>query len=352
MSKKVQILDTTLRDGSYSVNFSFTSSDTSIICSKLEKSGIKLIEVGHGLGFNASNSGYGKSTQSDEEYMIAAKESLSKSMYGMFCIPGIAKLSDLELAKKHGMGFIRVGTDVTKVHQSEKFIKKAKNLGFFVASNFMKSYVMPPDKFASIVKQSEEFGTDMVYIVDSAGGMFSSDLLEYYNSIRNVSEIPLGFHGHDNLGMAISNSLYAADLGMEYIDSSLQGIGRSSGNACTEVLVMALKKKGFKIDVDFHSLFEAGQECVYPLINNSNKLPLDIVSGYADFHSSYMHHIMKYSSKFKVDPLLLIIEYSKINKIDIDEKKLEQIAKKLKRKQDIYTAKYRFNRYVGREQDN
>jgi len=73
--KKVQILDTTLRDGSYAINFSFTSADTSIICKKLEEVGIRLIEIGHGLGFNASDMGFGKASETDEEYMIAAKNS-------------------------------------------------------------------------------------------------------------------------------------------------------------------------------------------------------------------------------------------------------------------------------------
>jgi 4-hydroxy 2-oxovalerate aldolase len=52
MKKKVNILETTLRDGSYAVNFSFTSSDTSIICKRLEEVGFKYIEIGHGVGLN------------------------------------------------------------------------------------------------------------------------------------------------------------------------------------------------------------------------------------------------------------------------------------------------------------
>jgi len=64
----------------------------------------------------------------------------------MFCIPGIAKLENLDVAKKHKMGFIRIGTDVTKVKESEKFIKKAKKLGFFVTANYMKSYALEPQK--------------------------------------------------------------------------------------------------------------------------------------------------------------------------------------------------------------
>src|SRR5574337_921441 len=126
MKRKIKILDTTLRDGSYAINFSFTSSDTSILCKNLEDAGFEYIEIGHGSGLNASNLGYGKTVQTDEEYMIAADEVLGKAKYGMFCIPGIARLKDLDIASKHNMEFIRVGTDVTKVPKSEIFIKKAK----------------------------------------------------------------------------------------------------------------------------------------------------------------------------------------------------------------------------------
>lgn len=349
--KKIKILDTTLRDGSYTINFSFSSSDTFIICKNLEKVGVEYIEIGHGLGFNASNSGYGKALQTDEEYMIAADSALRKSMYGMFCIPGIARLEDLETAKKHNMGFVRIGTDVTKINESEKFIRKAKKLGLFVAANYMKSYALEAEKFAEKVKQSKKFGADMIYIVDSAGGMFPDDIKKYFNAIKNNIDIPIGFHGHDNLGLSISNSLTAAEIGIEYIDSSLQGLGRSAGNASTEILVAALNKKNISTGIDFLKLLDFGWTYIQPLIMSKGKMPLDIVAGFADFHSSYMHKIMKYSGKYNVDPALLIIEISKINKIEIDEKVLEKIAKKIQKSGLVYTAKYRFNLYLGNEQD-
>lgn len=349
--KKITILETTLRDGSYAMNFSFTSTDTSIICKQLEDAGFEYIEIGHGLGLNASNSGHGVAAQTDEEYMAAAEEVLRKTKYGMFCIPGIARLEDLDLAKKHDMGFVRVGTDVDKTDESEQFIRKAKSLGMYVAANYMKSYAMEPDKFAKKVKLSEKYGADIIYIVDSAGGMFSDNIMKYYKAIRKLSDIPIGFHGHDNLGLAVSNSLAAVEMGIGLIDSSLQGLGRSSGNACTEILVAALKKKGYDTGIDFLKVLDIGQTYVQPLITARGKMPLDIVAGYADFHSSYMHHIMRYSSKHRIDPEILIIEMAKIDKVNLNEKVLDKIAHKIKRNEDIYIAKYGFNRYVGREQE-
>jgi len=349
--KKIKILDTTLRDGSYSTNFSFTSDTTSIICNKLEQTGFEFIEIGHGVGLNARNLGYGRTVQTDEEYMIAAKSVLKKAKYGMFCIPGVAKISDLDLAIKHDMGFIRIGTDVTKVKQSEKFIKKAKDAGMFVTANYMKSYALKPNKFAEQVKISEKYGADVVYVVDSAGGMLPDDIINYFKAIRKVSDIAVGFHAHDNLGLAISNTLTAIELGVDLVDSSLQGLGRSSGNACTEVLVMALKKKGIDLGIDYLKLLEVGQKYVQPLITTRGRMPLDIVAGYADFHSSYMPHILECASKHNIDPASLIIEFTKIDKVNMNNEILEKIAKRIKRKRPDYVTKYRPKMYVGKEQD-
>jgi len=347
----IKILDTTLRDGSYAVNFSFTSSDTSNICKGLEKSGIEFIEIGHGLGFNARNLGHGQTAQTDEEYLIAAKNVLSKSKFGMFCIPGIARLEDIDLAAKYGIGFIRIGTDVNKIESSKEFVKKAKDYGIQVAANYMKSYALSPEKFADKVKLSESYGADIIYVVDSAGGMFPEQVSEYFKEIKKKSEIQMGFHGHDNLGLSIANSIAAIESGADIIDSSLQGLGRSAGNACTEILAMVLTKKNIESGIDFDEILETGRKYVQPLISSNGKSQLDIIAGFADFHSSYMHHIMKYSSKYNVDPIHLIIEYSKIDKLEMNTEELEKIAQKLKQEENAYTSKYRFNRYIGQEQD-
>ena len=349
--KKVELLEVTLRDGSYAVNFSFTEQDTALLCKGLEEAGFNYIEVGHGVGPGASGEKYGRAAATDEEYMRAAQSALTKAKWGMFCIPGIARLEDLDLAHKYGMGFVRIGTNVTEVAESEAFIKKAKELGMFVAANYMKSYALEPREFAEQVLLSQSYGADLAYIVDSAGSMFPEDLERYYKAIRAVTDIPVGFHGHENLGMSVANSVAAADMGIEFIDCSLQGLGRSSGNACTEMLVAALTKKGYDLGIDLFKLFELGQKLVKPLITENGRAPLDVICGFAEFHSSYMPQIQKYSAKYGVDPLLLILEITKIDKVNLDVEQLESIAKKLPKSADVSLGKYGFNRYVGGEQD-
>jgi len=192
----------------------------------------------------------------------------------------------------------------------------------------------------------------MVYLVDSAGGMFNTNIHQYYEAVREVSDIPLGFHGHDNLSLALANSLEAINLGFAFVDSSLQGLGRSSGNAATETLVAALLKLGYDLDIDLLKVLDIGQKYVHPLITTPGRAPLDIISGFADFHSSYMHYIQEYATKYSINPALLIIEISKIDKVNVDEKVLKKVAERIRDHENVYLGRFGWNRYVGREQDS
>lgn len=351
LNSKFKIIDTTLRDGSYAINFAFTSTQTYLISRELEKAGVEYIEVAHGVGLNASNCGHGQAVQTDKEYIQAAVKDSKNAKIGVFCIPGIARLEDIDAAFDAGIKFIRIGTNVTEVEQSEKFIKRAKNKGIEVFANYMKSYALNPREFAKKVKLSECYGADGVYIVDSSGGMFKEDIKNYFEAIREVSKIPVGFHAHDNLGLAISNNLEAIEMGIDFVDTSLQGLGRSSGNAATELLVAALIKKNYKLDIDYIKLMEIGHKYIIPLLTSLGRQPLDVVSGFADFHSSYMGYIQKYSTKYSINPLLLIIEITKADKVNINEKVLDKLAKKIKLQETVSLDTYNFNRYFGHEQN-
>src|SRR6478609_965790 len=89
------VLEVTLRDGSYLIDFQFTAEDTATIAAALEGIGFRWIEVGHGLGLNASKAGKGVAAATDEEYLEAAGGALKRAKWGMFFIPGIGREEDL-----------------------------------------------------------------------------------------------------------------------------------------------------------------------------------------------------------------------------------------------------------------
>ncbi len=344
-----QIMDVTLRDGSYAVNFQFSEHDTKKIGSVLEQSGVSFVEIGHGQGLNASNYKNGIALCTDEEYLASAQEAYQTCKYGMFCIPGIARLEDLNLLKKYGASFVRIGCNIDQVDDTEPFVKRAKELGLIVAANYMKSYTATEQEFELCVKKSMSYGVDYVYIVDSAGYMLPEDIKKYYDVVKRVDGPKVGFHGHNNLGLAVSNSLYAAELGFDLIDTSLQGLGRSAGNTSTELFVSLLYVKYGIKDYDIKSIVKFSENYVKPLVRNTGVYGLDIFCGIAGFHSSYMKYIHRVAAKYEVNPYELIVEYCKIDKINMDENLLVEIAKKLP-KEDINLSQYGFDRFIGDEQ--
>ena len=324
--KSIKVLDTTLRDGSYALNFQFTAKDTTLICQALESAGVELIEVGHGVGLNASARGLGKAIETDEAYLKAAAEGVTSAKFGVFCIPGIARLEDVDLAASYGCGFIRIGTNVADVHESEQFIKRAKKHGMKVSANFMKSYASPPSVFVENAKISASFGSDLVCLVDSAGGMMPWEVERYVEETKSAVDLEIGFHGHDNLGLAVANSLTAIRSGASVVDGSMQGFGRSAGNTPTETLVMSLLRSGYQPKIDYLRLMDHSEKFVRPLIQKRGISAMDVITGFSLFHSSYMGIVKKKSAEHGVDPRRLIIAVSEREKSVVTEELVDVLV--------------------------
>jgi 4-hydroxy 2-oxovalerate aldolase len=324
--KRVTVLDNTLRDGSYAVDFGFTADDTARICGALQAAGVGWIEVGHGAGLGASARGGHPAAATDEEYLRAARSALTTARFGMFCYVGIARLDDIDLAADHGMDFIRVGIDVTRVGETQPFIERAKQRGLFTTANLMKTYAVPPAGFGEAAARAEGYGADVVYMMDSAGSMFPEEVGAYLDALKERTGVAFGFHGHDNLGVAVYNSLFAADQGAAFVDASLQGLGRSAGNAATELLAAALDKRGYETGIDVLRLLQVGDETTRPLLGPAGLEPLDVVSGYAGFHSNFLPKVMGAAEEYGVDPARLIIELCEIDRCGVADEDLRRVA--------------------------
>lgn len=328
--KHVNVLDNTLRDGSYAVDFTFTAADTAAICTALERAGVRYIEVGHGAGLGATERGIFPAVATDVDYLRAAQSALSSSRFGMFCNPAIATLDHIDLAVDHGMGFIRVGIDVTSVVETRRYIDRARQRGLLTTANLMKSYAVPPEQFAEAAALAESFGADVVYLVDSAGCMFPETIREYLDALKARSGVRFGFHGHDNLGMANYNSLFAADQGAAFVDGSLQGLGRRPGNAATELLAAGLDKRGYDTGIDVLRLLGVGEECTRHLLGPAGIERLDVVSGYAGFHSNFLPKVVAAAEEYGLDPARLIIELCEIDRCSVRDDDLRRVADRLR----------------------
>jgi len=281
----IEILECTLRDASYPIAYQFTAEDTALIAAGLYQSGFTRIEIGHGLGLRASGIKYGFAAATDEQYLSAASCVLPQRIFGVFAIPGIAELDDVDLVAKFGGGFIRVGTDVNRTELAESFIKRGKDQGLEVSSNLMKTYMASPTEVVERSLQLQEWGADIVAVVDSAGGMLPESLREYISSLIEAGVKKVGFHGHNNLQLAVANTLTAIEAGATVVDSTLRGLGRSSGNAQTEALVMCLHRLGYKTGIDIFQTMDISEKIIAPLARGRGSDNIEVASGYSLFHS-------------------------------------------------------------------
>ncbi len=334
---RVDLLDCTLRDGSYPISYQFNLRDTEEIVKQLSACGIYYIEVGHGQGIGASGELHGIMAADEYDHIRIACDAGGKSKIGIFAIPGIATISDLKKVKAAGASFIRIGTDANKCETAEPFIREAKELGFLVSSNIMKSYAVSVPQFIDNSGKLLSYGSDMICVVDSAGGMIPQQVAGYVSQLRANFNCPIGFHGHNNLQLAIANSLVAIEHGANIIDGTLRGIGRSAGNAQLEILAFLLSSK-FNNSKNNFGLLQLGQVLSERFRLKFGLNNIDISSGVASFHSNFLPLVIEEASRIGISPEEVIYEVGLIEKIDITVPIVREAGQNAIEKRKVYDA--------------
>lgn len=283
-----EIFDVTIRDGSYVIDFQFHPEDVQLLYRALDNTGMPYIEVGHGFGLNAS-AVKGAAAGTDDEYLSAAAAACKQSRFGTFFIPGIGDREHLRRARlEYGMHFVRIGNDPDKLETFLPFLEYARELGLEVMANFMKSYTVSPAELAAKAKVLHAHGAEAIYVVDSAGGMLPEEVGTYVRALAEATPARIGFHGHNNLELAVSNTVSAWQNGATLLDCSIGGLGRSSGNTRTELLIPVLRSMGVALPYDFQGVLRIWQDVLRPILQRRPVEALEVVGGYARIHSGAM----------------------------------------------------------------
>lgn len=329
------ILECTLRDGSYAIDYQFSVSDTETVGRALAEAGFKWIEVGHGVGLGASEKGIGQAKETDVDYIKAGKRAVdgTDSIIGAFFIPGIGEAHHLDAAREAGLDLIRIGTNITEYKSAEASVKYAKSLGYLVSINLMKSYAVDSSGFTDASKAACDYGADFVVLVDSAGGMLPDEVAEYSEKALDAIDVPLGFHGHNNFQLAIANCLRARKAGVRILDVSLRGMGRSAGNAQTEILITLLEKTGEPTGVDLIRTLDIGQELIAPLMPAQKGVDdVAVATGAGKFHSSFLPKVSKIAEDAGVDLRELIMHVGDADMVQPDDELIMDLAQELARR--------------------
>ncbi len=329
-NQRIEILECTLRDGSYAVDFKFTENDTAVLAGVLGQLGFNWIEVGHGLGLGAALAGKGSMPSTDERLIEAAKRAAPEAKIGCFFIPGIGTLQQIRSAREAGLDFIRIGYNAPEIEDAFSYLTFAKELGLTVCLNFMKTYGISADVFAEKARAGAAAGADVVYCVDSAGSMLPDDVHAYFSAARDRCQCALGFHGHSNLQFAVANSVEAVRCGASFIDTTLYGLGRSAGNVPTEIAVAVFKNLGIETGIDLFDVMDAAEEFMAPLMSQMQLYDMmSVAMGCSQFHSSFLPRVAAAADKHGVELRRLVVAMGKFDPVSLDEENLNRVASSL-----------------------
>lgn len=325
MKQKLTLIDTTLRDGSHAVAHRFTPENAGAIAAALAGAGCTKIECGHGDGLAGSSIQYGFSLHSEGETFRAVAQNAAGARVGTLLIPGIGTMRELDAAHEAGVTAVRVATHVTEADTGAEHIRHAKSAGMEVFGFLMMSHMSEPEEILAEAQKFESYGADAVYLADSAGAMLPDDAARRVSLLAEKLGIPVGFHAHNNLGLAIGNSLAAAHAGASYLDCTLRGLGAGAGNAPHEVLAAALHKMGYETGEDLYRLMDAAEALVAPLANvQIDKYALTI--GYAGVYSSFFLHAKRAAQRYGLDARDILMELGRMKTVGGQEDMILDVA--------------------------
>lgn len=323
----INFCDVTLRDGSYGIMHQYTKEQVAAITRGLVDAGVKMIEVGHGDGVGGSTITYGRSLLSEDEMFRTAAENKGDAELMLVCIPGIGTMEEVTRAYHNGVKWARVAVHATESDVTEQHIKQCKAIGMNVAAMLSTSHVLNMEETLMHAKRLESYGADVIYLADSCGTMFPHEVKARFEMLKQHIHVPLGFHGHNNLTMAIANSLAAAEAGATYIDGACRGMGAGAGNAQSEVLIGCLKRNDFETGVDFYKIMDLAEDVVEPVLQRPQLVRnMALVIGYVGTYGSFLLHAEKAAKKYGLDPRTIIEELGRRKMVMGQEDMIVDIA--------------------------
>ena len=331
--KNITLVDTTMRDGSHALRDSYTAELVRKIAAGLDSSGVSIIELSHGDGLGGSSYTYGFSKVNEFTLLEAAAQQIKNAKLAVLLLPGIGTIEDLKHAKACGATAVRVATHVTEADVSAQHIAAAKEMGIMAVGFLMMTHMAPPEQIAQEAAKMESYGADYINLADSAGYLMPKGVEARIHAVKNAIKIPVGFHAHNNLGMAIANTLIAVEAGASYIDGTLRGLGAGAGNAQLEVLAGVLQRNGYQTGADFYQLMDLAEQAVDPIMLRPQVVDNgSLMMGYAGVYSSFLLHVYEAAKKYQLEPRDILVELGNRKMVGGQEDMIIDVAYQLKKK--------------------
>ncbi len=324
---RIYITDVTLRDGDHAMSHQFSLEQIDAIARGLDAAGVDIVECSHGDGLSGSSIQYGMSREKEEDMLRVAASALQRARLAVLLLPGIGTKQDLKRAAELGASVARIATHCTEADIAQQHMGLAKELGMRVVGFLMMAHRVEPQKLAEQARLMESYGADCVYVVDSAGAMVTPQVRERVRALRQALGCEVGFHAHNNLSLAVANSLAAIEEGATHVDASTCGLGAGAGNTQTEVLAAVLSRLGYETAVDLPRLMDVAEELVRPIMPRPQIIDRDgLTIGYAGVYSTFLLHARRAAEQFGVDTHALLSELGRRKMVGGQEDMILDVA--------------------------
>jgi 4-hydroxy 2-oxovalerate aldolase len=325
----IRITDSTLRDGSHAKGHQFTEAMVRSVVAALDGCGVPVIEVTHGDGLGGSSFNYGFSAVDERALIAAAVDEAHRAKIAALMLPGLGTKDDIRALADLGASIVRVATHCTEADIAAQHFGLARDSGLETVGFLMMAHSSPPERLAEQARIMADSGCQCVYVVDSAGAMILEEAADRVAAlVAELGDDPqVGFHGHQNLGLGIANSLCALRAGAVQIDACTRRFGAGAGNTPTEGLAAVCDRLGIRTGIDVLAAFDAAEDVVRPIMDEEPSLSrLALIMGYAGVYSSFLRHAYRAAERYDVSGAEVLLECGRRGLVGGQEDQIIDIA--------------------------
>jgi len=252
---RIQLYDTTLRDGAQQEGISFSVEDKLRICQKLDELGIDFVE-----------GGWPGSNPKDSEFFARARNlrlthstlvAFSSTRRSNCRAEEDSNLQALLEARTRVVTVVGKAWDkqvtrvlettleenISMITDSISYLRGKRLRVFFDAEHFFDGYRDNPEYTLKVVAAAAKAGAECVVLCETNGGSLPQQITEAVEAVRKASPAPLGIHTHNDAELAVANSLAAVEAGVIQVQGAINGYGERCGNANLCSIIPTLKLK-------------------------------------------------------------------------------------------------------------
>ncbi|MFF1395578.1 4-hydroxy-2-oxovalerate aldolase [Streptomyces sp. NPDC058287] len=328
----IRVTDSSLRDGSHAKRHQFTADDVRSIVAALDGAGVPVIEVTHGDGLGGSSFNYGFSKTPEQELIKAAVDTARQARIAFLMLPGLGVKDDIRAAHANGASVCRIATHCTEADISVQHFGLAREMGLETVGFLMMAHSTTPERLAAQARIMADAGCQCVYVVDSAGALVMDDVTDRVSAL--VAELgddaQVGFHGHENLGLGVGNSVAAVRAGALQIDGSTRRLGAGAGNTPVEAFAAVCHKMGLRTGIDVLKIIDAAEDVVRPVMDDECLLDrMSLLMGHAGVYSSFLKHAYRQAERYGVSGAEILLRAGERRLVGGQEDQLIDIAVEL-----------------------